>query len=347
MGLGRKDLNMKKDYQALFICFIIMLIIPIFLHGRSDILHILIMCFLWSVVVVGWDLIIGYAGIFSFGQIAFFTIGAYGSGMLTKYLGISPWVGILAGGAIACAVGILIGIPSLRLAGIYVALLTFAFHEALISLIIVGRPIGTGGSTSITGIPPLGIGGYIFPVINRVPWYYIAGCLAFLSYFVTLKIIRSSYGLSFVALRDAEDYAMSLGINDYKSKLTVFALSALFAGIAGGFYAHYSRLVSIRILGLDNFVLLLVMLIVGGLGKFPGAVISTFIFFFINEYLRSLQVYRPIILGAIVIVAIIFMPQGIGGSLDYIGSGLKDLIEKIGFGRMLERLKPRQKDLEK
>jgi branched-chain amino acid transport system permease protein len=309
----------KKHLKVFLVCLGIMLILPIFVHGRSDIMHILIISFFWSVVAVSWDLLMGYAGIFSFGQIAFFTVGGYGTGMLTKYLGLSPWLGVLAGGVIACMVAAGIGVPCLRLAGIYVALVTFALHEALLAFIRVGRVIGTGGGTSLTGIPPLSIGEYSFPFMNRVPWYYVALGLGFLSYFIIMKIIHSPMGLSFVALRDSKDFAKSLGINEYKSKLIVFGIAGFFAGIAGAFYVHYMRLVSVRILGLDAFVLLLVILIVGGLGKFPGVIVSTFFFIFANEYLRPLQVYRPIILGGIVIVAIIYMPQGIGGALDYIG----------------------------
>jgi branched-chain amino acid transport system permease protein len=163
------------------------------------------------------------------------------------------------------------------------------------------------------------VGGYIFPYLNRLPWYYTALGLAFLSYFIIMKIIYSPLGSSFVALRDSRDLARSLGIDEYKSKLMVFAISGLFTGIAGAFYVHYMRLASVRILGLDIFILLLVILIVGGLGKFPGVVISAFFFTVLNEYLRPLEVYRPIILGLTVIVAITFMPKGIGGALDYFG----------------------------
>jgi len=321
------NMKIKKYYRGFLIWLAIMLISPVFIRNNY-VLHILIMSLFWSVVAASWDLIMGYAGIFSFGQIAFFTFGAYGTAMLTKYLGISPWVGILMGGAIACMVAIGIGVPCLRLAGIYIALATFALHEALVALIRAGRSIGTGGATSLTGVPPLTIGGYTFPVVDRLPWYYVALGLAFLSYFVIIKIIHSPLGLSFIALRDSEDFAKSLGISEYKSKLIVFALSGFFAGVVGGFYAHYMRLVSIRILGLDNFVLLLVMLIIGGLGKFPGVVIATFIFTFMNEYLRPLQVFRPIILGGIVIVAIIFMPQGIGGTLAYISHFYRRISDK-------------------
>ncbi|MCF8070169.1 MAG: branched-chain amino acid ABC transporter permease [Desulfobacterales bacterium] len=309
---------MKLSYKNTIIAFAVMLFLPLLIHDNSFLMHILIMSCLFSVLLVGWDLIMGYAGIFSFGQIAIFTIGAYSSAMLSKIVGLPPLISILVGSLIACGVGIIVALPSLRLAGIYVAMVTFLLHEALISMIRIGRVIGTGGATSITGIPPLSFLGYSFPSIERLPWYYVSLTLAFLSYFVFIRIINSSYGISFVALRDAEDLAKSVGVDDYRSKIIVFAMAALFAGLAGGFYAHYMRLVSVRILGLDNFILLLVMLIVGGLGKFPGVIVATFIFTILNEYMRPLEVFRPILLGVMVIVAIIYMPNGIGGIINFI-----------------------------
>lgn len=306
----------KKYYKRLLICLVMMLFLPVLVHGRSDIMHILIISLIWSVVVVNWDLLMGYAGIWSFGQIAFFTIGGYVSAMTAKYLGIPVFLGILVGAVLTATIATVIALPCLRLVGVYVALVTFAVHESLLSLIRVGRVIGTGGATSLTSIPPLSLFGYVLPFKDRLFWYYVALVFAFLTYFVIMKIIYSQMGKSFVALRDSKDLAQSLGINEFKSKLIVFAISGFFTGMAGAFYVHYMRLASIRILGLDTFVLLLVILIVGGLGKFPGVIISTFFFIFLNEHLRPLTVYRPIILGMVVIFATIYVPQGIGGLLE-------------------------------
>jgi len=296
------------------------------------------MAFIWAIVACNWNLMLGYAGIFSFGQIAFFTIGAYATGILTRspeaavaagasttifFLGIPPWLGILAGGIVAAAVGFLIGLPCLRLKGIYVALVTFALHEALIAFIIAGRPIGTGGATNLTGIPPFSIGGAIFPTIARTQWYYLILGIGFLMFYIIHRIIHSSIGSAFVALRDAEDYAKSLGVDDYKYKLIVFTLSALLTGIAGGFYAHYMQILSLRLLGLDIFLLVMIMVIIGGLGRFPGEVVAAFVFTYLNELLRPLDVFRAIILGAIVIVTIILAPEGFAGIFKSVASHIK------------------------
>jgi branched-chain amino acid transport system permease protein len=128
--------------------------------------------------------------------------------------------------------------------------------------------------------------------------------------------------MAFTALRDSEGFARSVGINAYKYKIIVFGISSFLAGLMGGFYAHYVGLISHHLVGLDLIILLLVILIVGGLGKFPGAVVATLIMVFLNEYLRPLNEFRQVVLGAIVIVSIILLPGGIA-------DGMKLLINRF------------------
>lgn len=316
----------KKNIIFLICIGILLLALPSFIRS-GFIIHLLIMCFIWSAVVSAWDLIFGYAGIFSFGQVAFFTIGAYGSAIGSMKLGMSPWIGMLFGGLIAGIIGILIGLPCLKLKGLYVALVTFALHLSLPAFIYAGADIGTGGSHSLTNIPPFKIGGYVFTQMNRIPTYYVALVLSFVVILIVFRIINSSFGMAFTALRDSEDFAKSVGINAYKYKIIVFGISAFLAGLMGGFYAHYVGLISHHLVGLDLIILLMVIVIIGGLGKFPGAIISTFIFVFINEYLRPLEQYRNILWGGLIVLVIILMPGGITEIFKYI----KDFSNKMAF----------------
>ncbi len=311
---------------------LILALLPLGLGGNQFVMGILILCLIWGAVTTNWDLLMGYGGIFSFGQIAFFTIGAYGSALIAKNFGISPWLTMWAGGSIAALVGFLIGLPCLRLKGVYPAVVTFALHETLAPVIRAGEPIGTGGAGSMVGIPPLAIGDFVFSVTNRVPYYYVALGIFIGIMVATYLIIHSRFGLGFVALRDASPAAKSLGVDDYRAKLILFATSAFMTGLMGGFYAHYLQLLSHYILGLDNFVLALVILVIGGLGRFPGAAIAAFIFTFLNEALRPLETGRAIVLGSIVIAAIIATPQGIMGIPDMVRSYFrkrKPLAEQI------------------
>jgi branched-chain amino acid transport system permease protein len=310
-------LKMRKEFIILLIISFFLGIAPIFFHGNLYIMNILTICLIWAVVAASWDLIMGFAGIFSFGQVAFFVSGAYGSVILALNFGISPWFGILAGGAIASVIGILVCIPCLRLKGAYIALATFAIHMVLEPLIKskIGIALGTGGALGLLGIPSLKIGGYVFSNMEPVPSFYAAMGIFLVSLLIIYKVIFSGWGLAFIALRDSEVFAKSLGVNDYKYKLLVFGVSAFLTGSVGAFYAHYVQVLSPRMLSFDLFLTLMVMLVLGGIGRFPGAVIGALIATFFSEILRPLETYRGLVFGGTVVLLVIFMPQGIMGIL--------------------------------
>ncbi len=308
---------MKKDLAVLIGFYLILVFLPLFFHSNLHVMNILIMCLIWGVVAASWDLIMGFAGIFTFGQVAFYVIGAYGSAILTRTFAISPWIGIMGGGLISALIGVLVGLACIRLKGSYVALVTFAVHMILAPFLksSAGRAIGTGGPQGILNIPELKLFGYTYNTLELVPWFFTVLIISFVILLIIYKIIHSTWGLAFVAVRDAEMFAKSIGINDFKYKLMVFGISSFFTGIIGAVYAHYVGMLSIRLLGLDLFLLLLVMLALGGIGRFPGAVIGAFIAVFISEELRPLATYRNVAFGAMVMLLVILMPQGVTGLL--------------------------------
>ncbi len=304
----------KKDLLILLLFYLAVALLPLLLHTRLYFMNLLIVCMIYAVIVASWDLIMGFAGIFTFGQVAFFVIGAYATGIITKH-GVSPWLGMLGAAAIAAGIGLLIGLPCLHLKGAYVALVTFAVHMIIEPLFKsdFGRAIGTGGAQGLIRIPPLRLGSYVFTNLKLVPWYYTVFVISLLSLIVIHRILHSRWGLAFVAIRDSADFAGSLGVNEYRYKLLVFGLSAFFTGLIGGFYAHYVSVVSTRILGLDLFLLLMIMLVVGGMGYFPGAVFGAFGATILSDLLRVVGNYRFLIYGAAVMLLILFVPNGIMG----------------------------------
>jgi branched-chain amino acid transport system permease protein len=276
-------------------------------------MYLLIMAFIWGSVVASWDLVLGYASIFSLGQLAFFAIGAYTTSILSMQAGISPWFSIFLGGLLSSAIGLLIGLPCLRLRGLYVGIVTLTLHLVMPTLIInAPESLGTGGSYGLTGIPTLQIGGYVFPdpLVTLVPWYYVAFGICFGIIFTIYKIINSSLGLAFMALRDDEPFAKSLGVNQYKHSLILFGISAFLTGIAGAFYAHFVGVVSPQVLDLTTFLFLFIMVSFGGMGRFPGAVIGAFIITFLNDALLATGVFRQVILGGIIVITMIYLPGG-------------------------------------
>jgi len=308
---------MRKYEKCLVPGYLVLFsVFPLFVQDRY-ILHILILCFVWGAVAEAWNLIMGYAGIFSLGQIGFFVIGGYASAMLSKLLGWSPWLGMLAGGVLAIVAGLIIGLPCLRLKGVYIALLTLACVDSIPYLIIVAEAIGSGGSTGLADIPSLTLGSFQYEA-NKIPYYYTALALSGVCLYIIYRVIHSNIGLGFMGLRDSEDFARSLGLNEYKYKLLVFAISAFLTGIMGGFYGHYVSSIGPKLLGLDLFLTVIMMVEFGGTGRFPGALLGAFIITLLNEFLRGFGLYRLVILGGIVLSSIILMPEGVIGYLDYV-----------------------------
>jgi branched-chain amino acid transport system permease protein len=311
-------------------------LVPIALQCNVHVLNILSACLMWGVVASAWDLSIGYADVWSFGHIAFFVIGGYTGAMAVMYLGIPPGAAIPLGGVAAAIIGLLIALPCLRLHGIYIAMVTFGIHLVLPTFILWGRDY-TYGATGLSGFAPLQLGQYTFS--SDVPFfsYYIIFGVSMLLLFIIYRIINSPIGLAFVALRDSEPFAKSLGINDHKYKLIVFGISAFIAGLMGALYTSFYGTISPFILEVSTFLMVLIMLMLGGLGRFPGAVIGAFVITGLSEALRPLLLLRFVILGAIVITVMIAMPQG----LMAIPERVRPFIRRTFGRRHVEKEAPR------
>jgi branched-chain amino acid transport system permease protein len=291
-------------------------VLPLVLAGDDYTLNLLVTAMIFGALAISWDLLLGYAGVWTFGQIGFFVCGAYASGMLSFHAGWSPWLGLVAGAAVGALASLLIGLPSLRLRGVYVALVTLAFFMVLGPLLSVGRDLGTGGSNGLLGLPPYSLAGYEFGNDSALPWYALALALFALCLGVTYATINSRLGSAFIALRDSEALARSLGVDRYRASLMVMAISGALAGLMGAFYAHFAGIVSPRLLGLDLFLLMWVMMMVGGVGRFPGAAIGALVVTFLNDNLRQFETARTLVLGALVVVLVMLMPRGIMGALE-------------------------------
>lgn len=308
---------MNINKRTFLISIAVIAILPLIFGDNPYIMHILTLALIWSVVASAWDLIVGYAYAFSFGQMAIFAVGGYTSSMMALYWDVSPFLSIAAGAGSATLIGLAIGLPCLRLRGMYVAVVTLALHLVLPTLLREGRIFGTGGSRGLGGIPPLEILGQ---PLGMFGWYYVSLGIFCALLFLIYKIINSSIGLAFVSLRDAHAAASSLGVNEYRYKLMVFGISAFITGLMGGFYSHYIGIISPAILGTDIFLMVITMMLFGGLGRFPGAVIGAFTITVANELLRPAGSFRLLILGAIIVVTLIYMPRGLIGLLESLGN---------------------------
>jgi len=307
-----KNRNWLRWQDMTFWLVIVALAIIGLVVNDSYVRHILILVLIWALVAASWDLVLGYAGIFNYAQLVFFAVGAYASAMFSLYAGVPALAALGLGTIVGAASGLLIAIPCLRLRGEYVALFTFAVHLALPSVIQQGRSIGLGGSAGLLGIPPINLFGNVLGPMNKLGWFFFAlTVVSVCVYIIYFKLLRSKLGHAFVALRDADDFAQSLGVNERRYRLIAFVISAAFTALAGGMYAHYTSVLTPKILGTEFFLMVMVMLAIGGMGKYPGAVLGAFIVVTGNELLRAFDDYRLLILGITVVLAVLFLPNGV------------------------------------
>ena len=308
-------MRLKHMIAIIGVCYGIMAVLPIFVGDIRFVMNIMIMCLIWAVVASCWDLMMGFAGIFSFGQVAFFVMGAYCSGILAIEHSVPPVLAILMAGLFTAVMGVLVGLPCLKLAGPYIALVTFGVHMALQPVLRgkIGIAIGSGGSVGLLTIPPVNIFGYAFSSANLVPTFYLTLLLSLSCVLVIMFTIKSYWGVAFLALKDSQDFAMSLGISAFKYKLMVFALTSFLTGIIGAYYGHFYGVLSYRMLDLDLFSILMVMMLVGGLGHFPGSVFGAFLVVAGSELMAPLGAYRAVTMGALVVILVLALPNGVMG----------------------------------
>ena len=308
-------MSLKRMILILSGFYCVMGILPLFFGNTAHIMNILIMILIWAVVASCWDVIMGFAGIFSFGQVAFYVIGAYASAILSVSLDIPPVFAIIMAGVITGVLGVIVGLPCLKLAGPYVALVTFAVHMTLIPFLKgpLGRAIGSGGSQGILTIPPINLLGVAFSSEHLVPFFYLTLFLTIICTLILALIIKSYWGTAFLALKDSENFATSLGISAFKYKLMVFAITSFITGLFGALYAHYVGMLSTNMLSMDVFTILMIMMVIGGIGKYPGVVVGAVITVTISQLLAPLGMYRPLIMGAMVVILVLFLRDGVIG----------------------------------
>lgn len=295
-------LNWRSLVLVLLLLFL--LVYPL-LGASSYMRHLFILFFIWSIVASNWNLLMGYAGINSLGNIGFLAIGGYVSGILAKTFGLSPWLTIPIGGLVtSLLVTIFLGLPALRLSGIYIALLTLIFADSLPSILTQTREI-TGGAMGLHEIPPF------FPGMTKTGAYYVSLAFFLVIQYVVYRVIHSSSGLAFVALRDAENFAYCLGVDKFRERLKVFAIASFLTGIAGGVYVHALGDISPTTLGIEPFLLAIAMIELGGVGTFAGPILGAAVIVFGNEFLRLADTLRLTLLGALICVTILFYPGGL------------------------------------
>ncbi len=302
---------LKRNYFFGFLIFLALLVAVV---QNAFVLHLLIMVFTSIALGLAWNFIGGYGGQLSFGHAAFYGIGAYTSTLLFVNLGVSPWLGMIAGGFLAVVASLVLGIPCFRLRGTYFTLATIAFAEVLRILVVYFKEF-TGGSIGIVLKFNAGFLNLMFK--NREPFAYIALGFMALTYYLSVWVENSRLGYYLTALKENEDGARALGIDTYRCKLIALILSAFLTALIGSFFAQYLTFIepeSEFSLGLSIAMTLPVM--IGGIGTALGPVIGAFIITPLQELLRiyisgEYQGLQHIIYGIVLVVVVICIPQGV------------------------------------
>lgn len=315
--------SIRRDILIGIVCLALAAALPLAIPGRYVITQSTLF-FIWAIVVVQWNLVLGIGGIFSLAQMALFATGAYATAMLGFYWKVPMLAAIPMAGVVTVAMGILIGLACLRLRGPYVALLTLAIAQVMYVLIVND----TDCFTTTGGCMPLfggvrGIGQFgdiglraLFPSKWYIAHYYVGLALLAVAVTISIVVIRGPLGLAFRALRDNPGYAMSRGISRFKYQLWIFAVSAFFTGIAGGFYAVHFRVVGPTVFSFSTLLFLIAMIVIGGLGSIWGPLLGAAVLMLADEGMRELSDYRNIGLGLLLAVFVIAWPNGLNGWLQ-------------------------------
>jgi len=281
--------------------FLFVLLLPVFTKDPY-LLRIFILTSIFAIFAASWDLLSGFTGQMNFGHALFFGVGAYSAALLNLHAHIPPWGSIPLGALVAVLAGLIIGIPCLRLRGTYLALTTLAFPIVLMGLVFA-FPDFTGGELGISGISRL--------TTSRVSDYYVVSVVMLGLCTIMWKITDSNTGIIFHAIREDEVAVRAAGVNTTRYKLLAFCLSGFFAGMAGGLYAHFMRIAGPANLEVSMSFTVVIWAIFGGVVTIYGPIGAVFLLFPLLEFLRFWQEFRMLMFAVIVLVILLYMPDGL------------------------------------
>ena len=304
------DKNKKLSYITTYALLIVLYFILFSLINSGFIsryqVGILILILINVILAASLNVTVGCLGQITLGHAGFMSIGAYTAALLTKSGFLSGYPGyiiaLIVGGLVAGVIGFIIGIPALRLTGDYLAIITLAFGEIIRVLIEYFK--FTGGAQGLTGIP-------------RVNNFTLIYFITIFSVIFMYAIMTSRHGRAILAIREDEIASGASGINTTYYKTFAFVLSAIFAGIAGGIYAHNLGILGAKQFDYNYSINILVMVVLGGMGSFTGSILSAIVLTILPEVLRSFAEYRMIVYPLILIIMMLFRPKGLLGREEF------------------------------
>ena len=330
-------MNNGKPYvkhipMAILIAFL--LLFPLISQNRYTI-SIMTLAAIYTIIVIGLNLLMGYAGQISLGHAGFFGIGAYCSGLLNVKLGFSPWIAAIAAIVLTAGLAYLIGIPTLKLKGHYLAMATLGFGE-VVFVILSKMDWLTGDPDGLPGIQPFSIGRLQFSSNFATGQYFLAWITALVILIISLNITKSRVGRAFRAIHGSEIAASSMGVDIAKYKIQVFVISAIYAAIAGCLYAHFRQFIASSSFHLQTSIRLVTMVVVGGMGNIWGAVLGALLLTWLPEWLTWVNEYDIMVYGGFLMLVMIFIPGGLVGLTGRIASRVARAMLKTPSNTQME-----------
>jgi len=304
--MGKLDALINSRRKWNFLILLVMIFLPLALRSHYY-LDLIILVMMWSVLGMSWNLLGGYTGQVSFGHAAFFGVGAYTACLLHVKLGVSLWIGFIMAGIAGALIAIPIGLICFRLRGPYFALSVLALSEVLRLLTLYWKSF-TEGAVGILLISPV--------IEAKIGYYYLILALLILTSLIISYIIRTRAGFYFMAIREEEEAAESLGIMPVRYKLLSLVISAFFTGMIGCFFANYTTFIDPYIVFsiVDVSIAMVLVVALGGIGTFWGPVIGALVVVLFSEGFRNIFAEAHVLVyGVLIIIVILFLPEGIVG----------------------------------
>ena len=261
-----------------------------------------------TLLALSLNMLMGYAGQISLGHAAFFGIGAYTTAVLSTTYNISPWLSLPAAIFMGIAIAYIVGIPTLRLTGYYLAMGTLGFG-IIVNIVFREWYSVTGGASGFVGIPPLSVGNFVFDT-DRSYFFLVWGVVVFF-FIICRRIIDSRVGRALRAIHDGEHAAAAMGVNIAKMKLRIFVLSAAMASLAGFLYAHQVYFISPGTFDFLASIRLVTMVVIGGMASIWGSLLGASLLTLLPEWLHAFADYEMMVYGLVLMLVMIFLPQGL------------------------------------
>jgi len=303
----------KRPHLTRAFALLCILFLPVIVRNPYH-MRILNMILLYSVLSISLNLVVGHTGLLSFGHAAFYGIGAYTTAILLKDFGWSFWIVFPLSGLLAALFGALLGLPSARVRGDYLCVVTIGFG-GIAFLVMQNWTSVTRGPMGIPGIPSPTL--LSFRLTSHAQYYYFGLALLLLTYWIVKNIHDSKIGRALLAIREDELAASVMGINTFRYKVLSLVLSTFFAGLAGSYLAVYLSFVGPLNFTVDESVLMIIMVIWGGMGSLPGSIFGAASMLGVVELFRPLYQYRLVIWGGVLLFVLLLRPQGVFSRKPY------------------------------